>query len=306
MKSYLFPLAQTRSEVLYSDYSGRIGLYSTFSWQGMIEPGMTPLSSCKSHALKRIFWFNVFVHFIFFVVGLVLNVLDDRLGEFWLVPEKLIGVMICLYMIITLIYAFLDEWPYAKKHWFENTNVPFFMKFAWWLYDICLPASFGTLIIYFTMGKQHYEMRDGLYILNVIIMGLDMIFGRMVLVPGHLFPYFMVPVGGACWLYGLHYDTPPDEVLKGYGILIACYIVLSTVTFARARWTGTSPITYDGRDRHEEVYDTLDKNIANLSPEDHVTEEEVDEEIQPSLEPDIVPAKSKKISWDDKIEIMQR
>lgn len=246
--AYLFPMAQTRGELALMDYTGRFGKSSTFNWNGMTDPGITPLTSCSKHAGKRIMWFNVFVRFAFIVCGIVLNVLDDKLGDAWKNPEKMIGVLIVCYFVITLVYAILKENASIKDKWFDNQDVPIPLRFAWWCYDMALPGSFGTLILYFQMRQRHYEMTDGVYILNVVLMGLDFALGRMILFPGHFLWYILI-VFGAGLFYKNHFNASVEQAVIGFFLMCVWYLVFSWLTYLRAHVTDTWPTTYPEADR---------------------------------------------------------
>lgn len=245
-------------------YDGKIGKESTFSWSGLTDPGYTPLTSCQKHAAKRIIWFNLFLRFVCFIVGIVINALDNKLGDAWQNPEKMIGVLICCYLLITFVYAILKEIPKVKEEWFDNNEVPVPLRFAWWCYDISLPGSFGTLILYFTMRQRHYEMTDGLYILNVVTMGLDMIGGRMVLIPGHFLVWYLIPVTFAGLYYKNHFGATVEQALVGWVVMCTCYFVLSFFTYGRAQCTGTMPITYSSLDLTDIGDDESINNIVDV------------------------------------------
>lgn len=284
MKSYVFPLAKTRSEIRPFLYSGKFGK-SSFSWDGLTDPGITPLNTCKKHAIAQIAYFNIALRFVFIVLSIVFNALDSNVGEFWQNPEKMVGVLIVYYFFVTLIYATLKRFAYFKENWFDNRDVPIPLQIAWFCYDIALPSSYGILILYFQMRQRHYQMEDGLYILNVVVMSVDLIGGQMILFPGHIYWYI-----GVVFFSGIYYKNrfgaSIEQALVGFIVLIVCYIIISFVTYLRAQLTDISPATYPESDRNDEESVKM-VDVEKMGPGPSVSE------IQESEEPEIVsPMKS--------------
>jgi hypothetical protein len=264
MKSYLFPLIENKNELKPCLYSHKYCTSSTFHWNGMTDPGRAPLESCMKHSIKRIVYFNIFLRFVWLLLEGLFNGLDDKLGNALINPEKFLGMLIFYYFLSTGIYAGIKEFH-------KTQEIPFLLKIAWWCYDLVLPGSFGILILYFTMRKRHYEMTDALYIVNVVSMGVDMFVGRMVLIPGH-FPMYIGCVFFGGLFYKEHFGATTEQASVGFVVMLVCYLVLSTVTYARAQITGTNPIEYSKEDLSEVIEPVIPKipEINNQEEEENL------------------------------------
>lgn len=202
-------------------------------------------------------------------------------------PEKMTFVFIFIYLVIGMFYGGFKESADCDESFFVNKEIPWLMRLVWFCYDIGFPSTVASIMIYYTLVPRSniQNMTERVYIINMVLMGLDFVFGRMVLVPGHLLWYalcMLLPAVG----YGIHFNATITQVIVSYFACLAWYVVLSNLTYKRGDFVAKClkrdrdpfMLSYTLEDLVESDMDIIGvrKNTVVVAPEEGVKKTNTD------------------------------
>lgn len=201
-------------------------------------------------------------------------------------PNQLIWLFMCSYVVLTFI-LFAAGCTTSCDSTSVRPPVPYLYRFAWFCYDMALPGSLSALVLYLILRKNTaqpqtiaWSRQNGVadkttwsYACNAIVMLLDMLTGRMILLPAHFYNFLVFWTIYSVAMLAVFYPLPVQPVQGAFLLLVSVffysciYVILYFFTHFRAYATGASPFPIQEFAGGASVYSKRTAPMAAGAPE---------------------------------------